>query len=348
MSTNQQSNSNNEEEVDLGSLFQIIGKGITNFFNFIGDIFKGIFHVVIVVLLFLKTNTIAIVIAGLIGAIFGFFLELKSPDLYGSELLVKPNFKSSKLLYSNINFYNDLIKQKDTASIQKTFGITKEDAGSLKKITIEPIVSEYDIVESYNKFVTNVDTTTIKSYEYLEFKASFTDLDYKIHKIEAISEKKDVFSRLENTITRSLEKNKYFKRLKEYTYSNLSITDMLIKKSIAQIDSLQKSIVISTVATAENPVGGTNIDLGSQNFRPKEVELIESNRRLIEDLNEIVEDKSEKNVVINIVSSFKPVGSKISGITKNYISKLGLLGVVGMIFILLLIKLNAYLNNYKE
>ena len=38
---------NNEEEVDLGSLFVIIGKGFKNFFNFIGSIFKGIFHFLI-------------------------------------------------------------------------------------------------------------------------------------------------------------------------------------------------------------------------------------------------------------------------------------------------------------
>ena len=42
MSTNQQkenSKNNNEEEVDLGSLFTIIGKGFSKFFNFIGNIF---------------------------------------------------------------------------------------------------------------------------------------------------------------------------------------------------------------------------------------------------------------------------------------------------------------------
>ena len=33
----------NEEEVDLGSLFTVIGNGFKNFFNFIGSIFKGIF-----------------------------------------------------------------------------------------------------------------------------------------------------------------------------------------------------------------------------------------------------------------------------------------------------------------
>ena len=52
MSTNQQkenSKSNNEEEVDLGSLFVIIGKGFSKFFNFIGAIFKGIFHSIILI-----------------------------------------------------------------------------------------------------------------------------------------------------------------------------------------------------------------------------------------------------------------------------------------------------------
>lgn len=347
MSTNQQKN-NNEEEVDLGSLFLLIGRGFTKFFNFIGSIFKGIFHGFIVVLLFIKKNIITIAIAGIVGGATGVFLESKSPDLYGSEMLVKPNYKSSKLLYRNINFYNDLIKQKDTASIQSTFGITKLEAGSLKKIIIEPIISEYDIVESYDEFVTEVDTTTIKSYEFEEFKSSFTEYDYKIHRIEAISEKKDVFSKLKNTIITSVENNTYFERLKEYTYGSLITTDTLIKKSIAQIDSLQKTIMISTVAASQKNTSGTNIDLGSQNSKPKEVELLESNRRLIDDLQKIVEDKSEKNVVINVVSSFKPIGYKIGGITKSNTFLFTLLAILGVISILLLLKLNAYLNNYKK
>ena len=41
MSTKKQ---NNDEEVDLGSLFTVIGNGFRNFFNFIASIFKGIFH----------------------------------------------------------------------------------------------------------------------------------------------------------------------------------------------------------------------------------------------------------------------------------------------------------------
>ncbi len=347
MSTNQQ-NKNNEEEVDLGSLFLIIGKGFSKFFNFIGSIFKGIFHFIIVILIFLKENIIPIVIAGLVGVLIGTFLEFKSTDLYGSEMIVKPNYKSSKLLYKNISFYNDLVKGKDTLSLQRTFGISEEDAISLKKITIEPIISEYDIIDSYDKFVTEVDTTTIKSYEYDEFKKSFTDYDYKTHRIEAIAERNNVFIKLEKTIISSVEENIYFNRLKTLTYGNLNTTDNLIKKSIAQIDSLQKTIMITSVKAAEKSSSGTNIEMGSQNSKPKEVELLETNRKLIRDLNEIVEDKSEKNVVVNVVSSFKPVGYKIKGLTKNYAFLLGALGVGLMITFLLFVKLNKYLENYKK
>ena len=55
MSTNQK---NNEEEIDLGSLFKIIGKGFQNLFNFIGSIFAGIFDFFISILIFLKSNII--------------------------------------------------------------------------------------------------------------------------------------------------------------------------------------------------------------------------------------------------------------------------------------------------
>ena len=66
---------NNEEEVDLGSLFVIIGKGFKNFFNFIGSIFKGIFHRFILILIFLRIHLIKFAVAALLGVIAGFFLE---------------------------------------------------------------------------------------------------------------------------------------------------------------------------------------------------------------------------------------------------------------------------------
>ena len=345
MSTDQK---NNEEEVDLGSLFKIIGQGFRNFFNFIGSIFKGIYHAVIIVLIFLRKHIVKIGVAGIIGFASGLFLEVKKTDAFTSDLLVNPNFKSARQLYNNINYYNDLVKQKDTLGLVETFKLDKISAASLKKFTIEPIKSENDIIDSYNDFVEEVDTTTVKSYEYVEFKNSFSDYDYKVHRINVIAEKNDVFKDLEKTIISSVVNNNFFNRAKVLTTENLDRTDSIYRQNITQLDSLRKVYMQVMIEEAKKLNSGTSIDLGGEKGITKELELFETNRKINKDLKDLVEEKSEKYEVINVISSFQPIGSEIKGITKNYAFLLALGGAGFMISIILLKQLNTYLNNYKK
>jgi len=345
MSTNQKTN---EEEVDLGSLFIIIGNGFKKLFNFIGSVFKGLFHFLISILIFLKDNIVKIGIAAFIGFAIGVFLQVKSADKYESQMLVQPNFKSANQLYNNISYYNDLVKQKDTANIQKTFKIDKETAASLKKFTIEPFINENDIINSYNDFILDVDTTTVKSYNFEDFKASFSLLDYKIHKINVVSEKNDVFNKLDEVILSSVIKNKYFNRVKELNNENLNRTDSLLRSNLGQIDSLRVVYMKVMLEEAKKQNSGTSIDLGGKMRTTKELELFETNRKINEELEDIVKDKSEKYEVINVISNFQPIGSEIKGVTRNIAFQLSVLGALAMIFILFLIKVNSYLNNYKK
>ena len=85
MSTDQK---NNEEEVDLGSLFVIIGRGFSNLFNFIKGIFTGISHSVIKALVFLKKNFRPIGIAVIIGGVIGGVKEFHEEDLFYSQLVL--------------------------------------------------------------------------------------------------------------------------------------------------------------------------------------------------------------------------------------------------------------------
>ena len=347
MSTNQQKN-NNEEEVDLGSLFVIIGRGFKNLFNFIGSIFKGIFNFIITILLFLKSNIIKIGIAALVGFIAGLLLENFSSDKFGSQMLVEPNFKSAMQLYNNVNYYNDLVKQKDTLGLENTFNIDKETAASLKSFIIEPIVNENDIINSYNDFIRDVDTLTVKSYKFEKFKESFTDLDYRVHRIEVVAEKNDVFTKLDEVIISSIVDNKYFNRLKQLTNENLNRTDSLYRQNLSQIDSLRRVYMTVMIAEAKKQSTGTSIDLGGEKRTTKELELFETNRKINYDLKNISEEKSSKYEVINVISNFQPIGYQIKGIVKSYVFKLTLLGMFLMIFALLLLQLNTYLNNYKK
>lgn len=347
MSTNQQKN-NNEEEVDLGSLFIIIGKGFSNFFNFIGNIFKRIFNFIILILIFLKDNFIKIAIAGAIGLIAGVFLEFKSSTKYGSELLVEPNFKSARQLYNNVNYYNDLVKQEKVGMLQDIFDLDSISAASLKKFEVEPLKVDSDIINGYDKLILSVDTLTIKSYEYEDFKASFTDYDFKVHKVTVIAEKNNVFDKLDDVIISSVVNNKYFNRLKKLTNENLNRTDSLYRQNLSQIDSLRKVYMTVMVEEAKKQTTGTSIDLGGEKRTTKELELFETNRKINFDLKSIAKEKSNKYEVINVISNFQPIGYEIKGVTKNYGFLLGLFGAGLMILFLLLIKINRYLDNYKN
>ena len=351
MSTNQQkenSRSNNEEEVDLGSLFVIIGKGFSNFFNFIGNIFKGIFHFFISILIFLKENSFKIGIAAIIGFAVGIFLEVKSSDTYSSDMLVQPNYKSVSQLYNNINYYNDLVEQKDTLGIQNTFNLDKETAASLKEFSIEPIANENDIINAYNDFVLEVDTTTVSSYTFEDFKASFKDLDYKTHEINVIAEKNDVFNKLDEIIISSVVKNKYFSRVKELTNENLNRTDSLLRQNLSQVDSLRKVYMQVMIEEAKKQSNGTSIDLGGEKRSTKELELFATKRSLNSELKNVVIDKSEKYEVVNVISNFQPVGYKIDGVSENKAVQFSILGILLMVLILLFTKINTYLGNYKK
>lgn len=347
MSTNQQKNTN-EEEVDLGSLFVIIGKGFKNFFNFIGSIFTGIFDFLILTLLFLKVNSIKLSIATVLGGVLGFLIELNSQDKFGSEMLVEPNFKSVRQLYYNINFYNDLVKQKDTLTLAKTFNLSKNDAASLKKFSIEPIINKNDIINLYDEFVIRVDTATASTYTFEDFKPEFKELDYKAHKIVVESEKNNIFKKLSSTIISSVVKNSYFKRVQHLTNENLNRTDSVYRQNLSQIDSLRQVYMKVMIAEAGKETSGTNIDLGGQGRRAKELDLFETSMKINEELAEISKERSEKYEIINVISDFQPVGYKINGVAKNYIFILGALGFGLMIAILLVFKLNIYLENYKK
>ena len=345
MSTKKQ---NNDEEVDLGSLFTVIGKGFKNFFNFIGNIFKGVFHRLILILLFLKLHFLKFSVAVLIGGIVGFFLESNKETKFSSNLIVKPNFESTQLLYENINYYNDLVKQQNTKHLASIFKIDTSKAAALRKFEITPLMNSNDIINAYDNFILEVDSLTVKSYDFDNFESSFTDFDYLVHNIEVQATVIDIFSELENTIINSIEKNTFFNKIKNLTKENLNTKDSILKANFIEVDSLRSVYMRAILEGAKNNSNGTNIDLGSKSNITKENDLFEIDRKIIYDLSQTYEDIATKSDVINIISNFKPEGSEIKGITKNLIFIMAVLGFLLTLFIILLFDLNKYLEDYKK
>jgi hypothetical protein len=350
MSTNQQ---NKEEEVDLGSLFIIIGNGFKKFFNFIGRIFTGIFHFFISILLFLKENVIKLSIATIIGAGVGVYFETQKEDVFGSDLLVQPNFNSARQLYDNVNYYNELVEQEEIDSIASAFGISLEEAKSIRRFEVEPVKSENDILTLYDELILSIDTLTTslteKSYAYNRFKSEFTDFDYKVHKVHVEATNNKVFGKLGDVIISSIAKNEYLNRIRKLTTNNLYRTDSIVKQNLTQIDSLRQVYMTVLLEEAKKTNSGTNINLGSQSSTiVKELELFKTNKTLYYELKRIADEISEKSEVINVISNFQPVGYQIGGLSNNSIVLFGILGFIGIVGIILLFRLNTFLENYKS
>lgn len=339
---------NNEEEVDLGSLFVIIGKGFKNFFNFIGSIFKGIFHFLISVLLFFKIHFKKIIIAAVIGGVIGTFLESGAQDKYGSNLLVQPNFGSSLQLYKNINFFNDLVDQEKVLLLASIFNLDSTTAAGFTKFEITPVVNNNDIINAYDKFILTVDTLTVKSYDFEEFKMSFTDYDYRVHDVFVESLNDNVFDGLDEVIISSVIKNEYFNKIKKLTNENLFRTDSLLRENLVKVDSLRKMYMRVLLEESKKELSGTSIDLGGTKTSSKEIELFRTDREINQDLGLIAESIGEKSEVINIISNFQSIGYEIKGITKNYIFILAGLSVFITLLVILFIDLNNYLSTYKK
>lgn len=339
---------NNDEEIEIGSLFVILGNGIQRFFNFIANIFNGFFHFLIKTLLFFKKNAIKLGIAALIGATIGFILELNKDQHYGADMLVQPNFESSRQLYNNIKYYNDLVKQEDSILLAKTFKISTTEAASLKKFEMFPLKSENDIITAYDELILEVDTLTAKSYSFDKFKRAFTDYDYKTHQIQVKATDKNVFGSLSGVIISSIVENEYFNKVKNLNNENLNRTDSLLRKDLVQTDALLAVYKSVLLEKAKKDNAATNIDLGGKSSSTKELELFQTKRSLNEELKRVTDDKSGKSEVINVISKLQSHGYKITGISKNLGFQIAALCVSLMILFLLLLQLNNYLKNYKK
>ena len=79
---------------------------------------------------------------------------------------------------------------------------------------ITPLITNNDILESYDELITSVDTSSVKNYTFRDFKKEFTDYDYKLHKIHVKAQDNKIFEKLGKAIVFSIEENKYYNRQK--------------------------------------------------------------------------------------------------------------------------------------
>ncbi|MEC8832501.1 MAG: hypothetical protein VX772_09080 [Bacteroidota bacterium] len=340
---------NNSDEIDLGQLFQMIGRGFQKFFNFIASIFKGIFHLIMLFLLFVQKNIVVIGAALIIGGVGGFVLDSITPEKYISRMVVEPNFNSVQQLYNNIAFYNDLAKAQDSVALATALNITEHEAASIKEIFTDSYSDENQKIKLFDQFIKELDTTTIKAIDYENYLQNFNSMDARFHQISLISTDNRVAKKAQPAIINSISVIEYFKFQKRINDENLKLQEEIYKNQLAEIDSLQSLYRTVLVKEADKPMQGTSINLAEGGeSKGRELALVQEKDVLKEKLVELNEERANKSTIINVISDFPTRGVELKGIWNSYKFKLPVFLLILVLGALALLELNRYLKTYNQ
>lgn len=335
------------EEVDLGQLFKLIGNAFNRFVKFIENIFKGVFHVIILFLLFIQKHLVKFAIIGFGGLAIGVYLDIKKEAKFISTMVIEPNFNSVQQLYNNVNFYDELAKAKDSLALAEALGISKKEASSLKEFKVDSYSDENQKVQLFDKFVRSLDTTTQKAIDMKSYLENFNSFDARFHTISVITADNSVAKKIQSSIINSISRNEYFNLQKDINDINIKLQDSLYKKQINEIDSLQLLYKKVMLKEADRSIEGTSISLGENGGKEnKELALINKMDELKTRLVELNEDRANKSSILNVISDFPRKGVEVKGLLKSYkfLVPSILLGLALLFFSIL--SLNKYLKNY--
>tara|TARA_R110002050_G_scaffold43672_3_gene104467 strand:- start:2917 stop:3966 length:1050 start_codon:yes stop_codon:yes gene_type:complete len=337
------------EEVDLGQLFKLIGNAFNRFFRFIASIFTGIFHIIILFLLFIQKHFIKLAIVGVLGFSIGFYLDTIKKPKFISTMVVEPNFNSVQQLYNNINFYNELADAEDSTALSEALNISKNEAFSIKEFFVESYSDENQKVQLFDKFVRSLDSTTQKTIDMKSYLKNFNSFDARFHTISVIATDNSIAKKIQPAIISSISRNGYFNLQKDISDINIKLQDSIYNKQITEIDSLQLLYKKVMLKEADKPMEGTSISLGENGGKEnKELSLINKLDELKAGLVELNEERANKSSILNVISDFPRKGVKVKGFLNSYKLLLPFVLLSITLLILGLVSVNKYLKNYKK
>ena len=334
---------NDNEEVDLGVLFNSIGRAITKLFSFIGNIVMFLLNIIFDILVFVRKRIVYFALACGVGLAVGIVIENTSPSKYLATATLEPHFDSARQLYSNVEYLNDLAKQSDSIQLGTFFGISTADAATISTLEIAPFVTETRLLQEYNDFVIGLDSLVAAEISYKDFIKQMDDYDRKIHVLSVESSKQDLFGSLLSPLTKSVSEVSYFREQQATELANLELMDSITQVSIVQTDSLLSLFKDVKIIEANKEFSnGTNLYMSESAEDNAEISLLERKITLSNQLEEIRTNKLKARYVVDVVAAFPEVGYLV----KSFWGDKKVQGAVGGLILLSFFYLIVYLDSF--
>jgi len=342
------------EEVDLGQLFKLIGRAFDRFFNFIGSIFKGLYHILLLILIHFFKRFKWYVATIIIGVVLGFILDKTSEKLYGANMFIKTNFGSTMQVYENIRNLHELaFEEQDSIKLSEILDIPIALAAKLRGFYIMPNADNNEKVERFSNFYEKLDSTSKTEITFKDFVGSLPSREFKTHQIGVASTDKDIYSKL-GKFAEVISRNAYLDDLLKTNIENLNKEDSTLKQQEEKIDSLATQYLKIRVRESEKePIAGTGTTLYMGNadqatILVNEAELIKQKINIARERRRIRISLIENKNIISIISKFPTTGYDISEWyeKKKIIIPLATFTLTFLVFIL--ISLGKYLDKQNH
>lgn len=296
-------NQNSSDEIDLGQLFRLIGKG-----------FKSIFRFILRIFIYLKRNIFILIGLIVVGFVIGYGLNQIVSKRQKTDVIVKPQLESKNYLYDVIDEIQANIDSKDT-SFFNSIGIEKVDYSGLE-ITVNRVVEE---------------GTSERDMQYLELLQSFENTDAIADIVRAELENKSSFNHRITFYYKNKEIGVLFaKKVIDYINSSeyfeevLSISRSNAKGRIEQnqllLEQVDKIITNYTdnLASKNNSVSSERIILDNQE-QMNIADLFEYKNLLIRDIETKKLELAEQTQPISIINFGKTQEVQKSFFGKNLV-----------------------------
>ncbi|QLG45254.1 hypothetical protein [Costertonia aggregata] len=281
---------NNSDEIDLGQLFQMIGKGLNK-------IFIGFLRV----FLYLKKRIFILLGLLIIGAALGYGLNQIRTKRLKTEVIVKPNMESKNYLYDVVNEIQANLKAKNI-DFFKSIGVNLENLEGLEieigrvegSKSSESDLKYLELLQSFEK--TDAISDIVRAE--LENKSSFN------HRITFFYKDADKGQRFAEKIIEYINTNDYFDGLVKTFRSNAENRIEENKTLLKQVDELVANYS-KKMAQEDRLTGSERIVLDNQE-QMDITGLFNLKNSLIRDIELKKMDLQENTDAIKVINFGKP------------------------------------------
>ena len=302
------------DEIDLIEVFQKIGNGIVNLFNWFINLFYQI-------LLFFIRRAILIGVIIFIGLAIGFTKYKTSPRYYSSSLEAYSNAMSSLDMINYINNINELFGEGNIKGLENKLNI---DSLSLKDIKG---VKAFKVIDLNKDGITDL-------VDYNEkYKSSDTVISRSrfVIKVEVFDQ--SVFPTIQESILNYIEKNKYIHDLNTIRKKQLNELIAKLDIEINTLDSLKKTEYFRKEDELLKSQAGQLLVMNektTQLYHPQIISLYKEKQ----ELEQRLELRTDPITIIQDFSALSTVENNLM----HYLKKYGILSIVLGILLAILVE----------